>query len=73
MKYVLVAVAVMFIALVGCQKVEEPSAVSTPAPAPSADTTAGAPAAGAPGPKSNSPVQSPSAPLAQPQYGVKPT
>ena len=72
MKYVLVAVAVMFLALVGCQKVEEPSAVSTPAPAPSADTTAGAPASGAPaagtpGQKSNSPVQSPSGPVAQPQ------
>jgi nitrous oxide reductase accessory protein NosL len=67
MKYVLVAIAVMFIGLVGCQKAEEPSTVPTPAPVPSAVTTADAPVAGAPGQKSNSPVQSPSGPVAQPQ------
>jgi hypothetical protein len=53
------------IALAGCQKTEEPAAA--PAPTPAATTTTGAPAAGTPGQKSDTPVQSPSGSAAQPQ------
>ena len=49
------------LALAGCQKPEE----AAPAPAPAPST--GAPAAGTPGQKSDTPVQSPSGSAAQPQ------
>lgn len=65
MKYLLMIVALVSLALAGCQKPEE--AAPAPAPAPSAATTAGAPAAGTPGQKSDTPVQSPSGSAAQPQ------
>ena len=51
------------LALAGCQKPEE----AAPAPAPSAATPTGTPAAGTPGQKSDTPVQSPSGSAAQPQ------
>jgi len=65
MKYLLMIAVLASVALAGCQKTEEPAAA--PAPAPSAATTAGAPAAGTPGQKSDTPVQSPSGSAAQPQ------
>jgi len=63
MKYLLMIVALASIVLTGCQTAEQPAA----APAPSAATTAGAPAAATPGKKSDTPVQSPSGSAAQPQ------
>lgn len=65
MKYVTLTVALVYIALAGCQKSEEPAAAPTSAPA--ATVTAGAPAAGTPGRKSDTPLQAPSATATQPQ------
>jgi nitrous oxide reductase accessory protein NosL len=65
MKYIILTVALASIALAGCQKAEEPAAAPTPAPA--AAVTTGAPAAGTPGQKSDSPLQAPSATATQPQ------
>ena len=65
MKYLLMIAVLASIALAGCQKTEEPAAA--PAPTPAATTTTGAPAAGTPGQKSDTPVQSPSGSAAQPQ------
>ena len=52
------------LALAGCQQTEEP--VSTPAPTPAA-TPAATKTTGAPGKKSDTPVQSPSGSAVQPQ------
>lgn len=65
MKYLLLTVVLASVALAGCQQAEEPAAAPTPAPA--SATTAGAPATGTPGQKSDTPVQSPSGSAAQPQ------
>ncbi len=63
MKYLLMIVALVSLALAGCQTAEQ----AAPAPAPSAATTAVAPAAATPGKKSDTPVQSPSGSAVQPQ------
>ena len=65
MKYLIMIAFLASLALAGCQKPEE--AAPAPAPTPSATTPAGAPSAVTPGQKSDTPVQSPSGTVSQPQ------